>query len=336
MLPRRGRSAYTFESNTVRGEVSADPVATGTHMRTEAELVVDCRNDLGEMPLWRAASQTLFWIDVTTPGRLFSWQTSDGTVDFHQFDDILTGLIRRADGGLVVADRTTVFEFEPSTARAGRTLLKLPADQSGHRFNDGACDRAGRLWIGSMPDNLASAATAPMGEQPASTGRIYCLSEAGSVRSFEAGFICPNAMCWSLDDSTLYVADSGTGWMHAYEFDVRAGTIGTRRDFCRLDGLGIPDGAAVDAEGYIWNARWGAGKVARISPTGELDRVVAVAASNPTACCFGGRNLDVLYVTSARYGLDHAHLAEQPVAGGVFAIATDVPGIDKPPYGQAL
>jgi sugar lactone lactonase YvrE len=301
-------------------------------MRTNAELVVDCRNDLGEMPVWSADTQTLFWIDVTSQGRLFSWRTTDGVIDFHQFDDIVTGLARAANGHLVVAGRRDIFELDLPTA-CTRTLFQLPPEQIAHRFNDGACDRAGRLWIGSMPDNLAR--DAPADEKPEPTGRIYCVSEVGPARPFDGGFMCPNAMCWSPDDSTFYVADSGSGWLYAYEFDSRAVTIGRRRDFCRLDGLGIPDGAAVDSTGYIWNARWGAGAIARISPTGELDRLVSIAASNPTACCFGGPSLNTLYITSARYGLTHAQLAEQPFAGGVFAVTTDVPGIDKPPFGTS-
>lgn len=299
-------------------------------MYAYAELVVDCRNDLGEMPVWSADTQTLFWIDVTSPGRLFSWRTADGVVDFHQFEDIVTGLARAANGHLVMSGCRNIFEFDLSSACI-RTLFQLPTDQIAHRFNDGACDRAGRLWIGSMPNNLAP--EAPVAEKPAPTGRIYCVSEAGAAQSFEAGFMCPNAMCWSPDDSTFYIADSGSGWLYAYEFDLRAGTIDKRSDFCKFLGLGIPDGAAVDSEGFIWNARWGAGAIARISPMGQLDRLVTVATSNPTACCFGGPNLNTLYITSARYGLTHAQLAEQPFAGGVFAVTTDVPGIEKNPFG---
>jgi L-arabinonolactonase len=299
-------------------------------MRHEADLVVDCRNDLGEMPVWCARTRTLFWIDVTAPGRLFHWQTALRTADFHQFDDIVTGLARRKGGGLLVAGARAVFEFEPATLRA-RTIFSLPGDQPDHRLNDGGCDRAGRFWVGSMQNNLSPSACRD--QRLAASGRIYRIGEDGSWQCFEAGLKCPNAMCWSLDDSTFYVADSGDGWIYAYEFDPTAGMIGNRREFCRFEGLGIPDGAAVDAEGYIWNARWGAGAVARINPAGQVDRIVKVAATNPTACCFGGSNLDILYVTSARYGLSAAQLQDQPLGGGVFAITTDVPGVDKPAFG---
>jgi sugar lactone lactonase YvrE len=283
------------------------------------------------MPLWCVGSATLFWIDVTHPGRLFHWRTRDDTVDFEQFDDLITGVVRHSNGNLVVAGAREIFELTADNARA-RSLFSLPADQGGDRFNDGGCDRAGRLWIGTLQNNLAPNFRADQDLAP--TGRIYCVSAAAPARSFEAALICPNAMCWNIDSTTFYVADSGTGWIYGYDFDLDRGMIDRRREFCRLDGLGIPDGAAVDSEGYIWNARWGAGAVARISPTGQLDRVVSIAATNPTACCFGGPNLETLFVTTARYGLGASQLADQPFAGGVFAIETGLPGLETAPFGR--
>jgi L-arabinonolactonase len=187
------------------------------------------------------------------------------------------------------------------------------------------------LWIGSMQNNLLEKVRAA--GRLESSGRIYCISPDGNARSFAAQLGCPNAMCWSLDNATFYVADSVNGWMYAYDFDLAAGKIDGRHEFCRFADLGVPDGAAVDCEGYIWNARWGAGVVARITPAGTLDRIVKVPATNPTACCFGGPNMDTLYVTSARYGLNPAQLAAEPYAGGVFAIRTGVRGNEKSAFG---
>jgi sugar lactone lactonase YvrE len=299
-------------------------------MRSEVELLIDCRNDLGETPVWCARTQTLFWIDVTPPGRVFYCDSRRGAADFYEFNDLVTGLALRAQGGLLVVGARDIYEFE-WTNQTRRKIFSLPADEAEHRFNDGACDRAGRLWIGSMQNNLSEKVRA-VGRLE-SSGRIYCISRDGSARSFEAQLGCPNAMCWSLDNATFYVADSVTGWIYAYDFDLAAGKIDGRREFCRFADLGVPDGATVDCEGYIWNARWGAGVVARISPAGTLDRIVKVPATNPTACCFGGTNMDTLYVTSARYGLNPAQLAAEPYAGGVFAIRSGVPGNEKSAFG---
>jgi L-arabinonolactonase len=95
-----------------------------------------------------------------------------------------------------------------------------------------------------------------------------------------------------------------------------------------LNDLGIPDGAAVDRDGFIWSARWGAGAVARISPEGRIDRVVRIPAIQPTACCFGGDDLRTLFITSARFGLTAEQLAEQPYSGGIFSMSVDVAGLE--------
>jgi sugar lactone lactonase YvrE len=299
-------------------------------MRIEADLLIDCCNDLGETPVWCARTQTLFWIDVTAPGRIFYWDPVHESVDFYQFEDLVTGLALGARGELMVAGARDVFAFERSTGRT-RPIYSMPGDQPDHRFNDGGCDRAGRLWIGSMQNNFLETVRAA-GTLDA-TGRIYRVSGDGSSRSFEARFGCPNAMCWSPNGTTFYAADSMDGWIYAYDFDLAAGQIENRRKFCRFDDLGVPDGAAVDQDGYIWNARWGAAAVARISPRGELDRVVRVPATHVTACCFGGSNMDTLYITTARHGLTAAQLNEERFAGGLFAVHTDVPGIEKNAFG---
>lgn len=300
-------------------------------MRSEAELLIDCRNDLGEMPLWCARTQTLFWIDVTAPGRVFYWDEARELVDFYQFEDLVTGVARSAHGELLVVGSRDVFEFERGS-QSKRKICTLPADQPDQRFNDGGCDRAGRLWVGSMQNNFLERVRAS-GSLEAS-GRIYAVSGDGSVRFFEAGLACPNAMCWSPDDATFYVADSVNGWFYAYDFDLAAGQIDNRREFCRFADLGIPDGAAVDRQGYIWNARWGAGAVVRISPAGQIERIVKVPTTNPTACCFGGGDMDTLYITTARYGLTPGQLADERFAGGIFRILTDVPGSEKAAFGS--
>jgi sugar lactone lactonase YvrE len=212
-------------------------------------------------------------------------------------------------------------------------VYTLPSDQPLHRFNDGAVDVAGRFWVGSMPNNLVE----PIRSAPhlEATGRMFVIASDGSSRSFEAQFGCPNAICWSPEGTVMYVADSVSQWIYAHDFNAASGELGRRRLFCRLDGLGIPDGAAVDSEGYIWNARWGAGVVARIDPAGRLAQTVELPVTNPTACCFGGPGGQDLYVTSARYGLSDEQLARETIAGGVFAIATTTRGLSTNLFGNA-
>ena len=197
------------------------------------------------------------------------------------------------------------------------------------RLNDGHCDHAGRLWVGSMPDNLSEQPHATIDAKAA--GRIWAI-DGVNVRSYDAGLGCPNAICWSPDGTTFYIADSCDGWIYSYHFDCDTGSISDRKPFFRLESHGIPDGAAVDRDGYLWNARWGAGAVIRISPRGELDQVIPVPTSHPTACCFGDRDLRTLYLTSARHSIPAGRLRTEPQAGGIFSFRVQVPGMELPAF----
>jgi sugar lactone lactonase YvrE len=157
----------------------------------------------------------------------------------------------------------------------------------------------------------------------------------GSYHATGRGFGCPNTFAWSLDERTFYTADSATGVLYAYRFDADAGTISEPRRFAAPADLGVPDGSAVDAEGCLWNARWGAGCVARFAPDGRLLDVFPIPADHVTSCAFGGRNLETLFVTSARVGLSERRLVAQPTAGGVFAFNPDVPGVARAEFADS-
>lgn len=293
-----------------------------------ASLIVDCRNTLGEMPLWDASAGALYWIDVVPPGRVFHWSRDANLVDFWQFDDLVTGLNLADQGGLVIHHKNKIIRFDSRTSECV-PIFALPTSADSMRFNDGHCDAVGRLWLGTMPNNI-SAGGAPIAVSERS-GQILVIGN-GVNRTYEAGLGCPNAVCWSPDGRTFYIADSCDGWLYAYSFDCDSGTISERRPFCYLEGLGIPDGAAVDLDGCIWNARWGAGVIVRITPQGKLDRIIRAGVSQPTACCFGGSDRKTLFVTSARFGLTAEQLTVEPYAGGVFEINANVAGVELPNF----
>jgi sugar lactone lactonase YvrE len=290
------------------------------------ELRIDCRNELGETPVWCAQESALYWIDVTAPGRVFFWKTCTDAVDFWEFPELVTGIDPMDDGGLLVRGTSDIVRFDLVTHRRQR-LFTLPDGSGSSRFNDGHCDRAGRLWVGTMSNNLRSGATGIA----ASAGQIWCIGD-GRASSIDAHLSCPNAICWSPDYRTFYIADSGNGWLYAHPFDEDTGTLMPRRPFFSSGTLGIPDGAAVDQEGFLWNARWGAGMLIRISPAGHLDRSVPLPVSQPTACCFGDDDLRTLYITTARYGLSPGQLATEPLSGGVFSLRVDVAGLPLPAF----
>jgi sugar lactone lactonase YvrE len=141
-----------------------------------------------------------------------------------------------------------------------------------------------------------------------------------------------NGVVWSPDWTKLYVVDSMLDRIYVCDFDIDAGSVGPRHIFNDAAGIGTPDGNAIDAEGFLWSARWDGHCVARISPQGKVDRVVPIPASLVTSCAFGGPELDTLYVTTARLGIDDATASRYPQQGGLFALTPGVRGLKRPLY----
>jgi sugar lactone lactonase YvrE len=140
-----------------------------------------------------------------------------------------------------------------------------------------------------------------------------------------------NGVGWSPDGTTMYHTDSTTRTIRAYAFDAAAGTIDDGRTFV-VDDDCYPDGLTVDADGYVWSAKWDGWRVVRYDPAGKIDRVLPMPVQRPTAVAFGGPELDRLYVTSARANLSPSALAAGPLAGALLVIDDlDVRGRPEPP-----
>ncbi|MDA8291689.1 MAG: SMP-30/gluconolactonase/LRE family protein [Actinomycetota bacterium] len=277
--------------------------------------------ELGESCRWDAIRRELLWVDVLR-GDLFR-ATAAGThlevLERVHVDGHLTSVSPvepPADGWVVTVTRSVVHLGVDGTCRE----LAAPEHHNAPRvrLNDGCCDRAGRLWVGSMAyDNTPGA------------GSLYRFSSREGLERVREGVTISNGIGWSPDGTEMYYVDSGAATLEALDFDEATGRIGDPRLVAALDGAeeGVPDGLCVDAEGAIWVAVWGGGEVRRYSPAGELIAVVGVAASQPSSCAIGGASGTTLYVTSAREGMSASQLAGEPLAGAVFACPVDVPGL---------
>ena len=285
----------------------------------EVTCVLEARATLGECPVWDERSQTLHFVDIEAPA-LFQFDPKLGAVKRWEMPSRIGCFALDRAGGAVLALATGFAHF----AFAGGALTPIANPLEGtadHRFNDGAVDPGGRFWSGSM--HLST-------RRP--SGRLYCL-EGGAARPVFDGFFVPNGLVWSPDGARFYFNDSPRA-MFVSEFDAASGRAGAPYVFADVSAApGYPDGTAVDAEGYLWSARWDGHGIARFAPDGRLDRFVPMPVSRPTSCAFGGPGLDRLYVTSARKGLDAATLAREPLAGGVFAFDPGVKGLPARRWG---
>ena len=283
----------------------------------QIECVVDSRSALGEGAVWDVVDQALWWVDIY--GHLV-----------HRFDPVTgrndgwdigerVGCLSRRDTGLILATETGFHAFDPDTGT--KTAIHDPEpDLTGNRFNDGATDRQGRFWAGTMRDDGTKS----------QRGSFYRLDHDRSVTRMMDGFYTTNGTAFSPDGTVMYVAESHadirTIW--AFDYDTDTGIPHNRRVFVDTHGFaGRPDGGTVDADGCYWMAGVGGWQVMRFTPDGRVDLVIDMPVEKPTKPMWGGAGLDVLYVTSLKQGLDPDR--PQPQAGSLFAItglaATGVP-----------
>jgi sugar lactone lactonase YvrE len=227
----------------------------------------------------------------------------------------------RDRGGLVFA---AADGFGILDVRTG-AIIQLVDPEEGmphNRFNDGKVDRRGRLWAGTINCELV---------RP--TGSLYRLDPDHTIHRMDTGFVCSNGLGWSPDGATMYFTDSMVRTIWAYDFDENRGTVSNRRVFAKLsDDDGVPDGLAVDAEGFVWSAVWDGWRVVRFAPDGSVVSEIPMPAQRPSSCMFGGVDLKTLYITSACAELTWPALQTGPLAGALFSIRTDVPGMPEPVF----
>lgn len=280
---------------------------------------------LGEGPVWDFRTGILWLTDIQRSELLaLDWESRD--LERYALPERLGsfGLTERS-GRFVCAFASGFALHEPKNG-ATRWLHRTTPESSGIRMNDGRVDRQGRFWAGSMVEDENVA--------PARHGALYRLDRAdGSapIRLIE-GVSISNSVCFSPAGETLYFADSPSREIVRYDL-LKDGSIANRRVFASLADNANPDGSDVDAEGRVWNAEWGSGRVTAYEPDGSIFARLELPVSQATCVAFGGRELDMLFVTSAREGLSAAGLESQPHAGDVLVYRTRVRGLPAPLFG---
>jgi len=277
--------------------------------------VVDGGDRLGEGPCWSEAEGCLYWFDIMS-SRLSWFEPVSGASGSWPLPVRASAAAPLADGGLIAATEKGLARIDTDS---GAMFLVEPVDLGeGFRSNEGRIDPAGRFWWSRMHD----AAEAP--------GGVYRTDPDGTTRCVMDGVLIPNTLVGAADGRTLYLADARDKALYAFTVGPD-GTLGDRRLFAQVE-EGAPDGGALDAEGFLWNAHWGGGKVVRYAPDGRVDRIVPMPVRQPSSCAFGGPDLGVLYVTSARVGLPREVREAQPKAGGLFAFYPGVRGLPLPTF----
>lgn len=274
----------------------------------DIRVLVDCKNILGEGPLWDVQEQRLYWIDSF--GNTVFRCTEHGTeVEEWAVPANIGSMALREKGGAVISLQTG-FHFLDFKSGETTPIHDPESHIPSTRLNDGKVDRQGRFIAGSMDM-----------KEEGPNGALYRLDPDLSVHKLEGNIICSNGPCWSPDGRTFYFTDTWSEEISAYDYDLAAGTPSNKRRFASFKEIGgAPDGATVDAEGYVWSAAVYSGQIVRFTPDGTIDRIIKTPVLKVTSVMFGGPNLDVLYVTSMARPPLPRFPEDGPMAGHLFAI----------------
>ncbi|MDN5287964.1 MAG: Sugar lactone lactonase YvrE [Mucilaginibacter sp.] len=278
-----------------------------------AELLYKTELILGEGPHWHPGWKKFLYVDIE--GRKVGRIDPVTKITEERATGKRVGTVVPAnDHRLIIALEDAIEELDFETG-ARKELMKIEADKPGNRSNDGKCDAAGRLWVGTMSMN-----------EELKQGALYCFD--GSLQQKLSDISISNGICWSRDNRTMYFIDSLDYHIKAYDFEVSTGNISNERIIVEVKEPGhTPDGMTIDQEGMLWVAMWGGACIHRYDPaSGKLIGKVEVPAPYVTACAFGGENMQTLFITTARIGLSKDQLQQYPLSGSLFYININIKG----------
>lgn len=291
-------------------------------MNDRAEFVLDARATLGEGPVWDSASRCLYWVDILGQ-RAHVFDTVSGQDRAIPVPQTIGCLVLRNSGQALAALDDGIYALDLNTGVVTPFAL-AGVNPPGLRFNDGKCDKVGRLWVGTMISAPSVTASAT----------LYRVDPDGRATPQLDGVRISNGIAWSPDHTTMYYVDTSTRRVDAFDFDAQIGSIANRRTVVRFpEHGGLPDGMASDCEGRLWIAFWDGWRVGCYDPTdGRHVRDLRLPVARVTSCAFGGPHLDQLYITTARPDDDDEKRA-QPQAGGLFCAALDTQGLPVEKFG---
>lgn len=288
-------------------------------MLTEISVFPHVTATLGEGPMWHSGEQVFYWVDITGKKLHRLDLTTGKDVDFDMGSMIGT-VVPVEEGGVVVALETGVYRF--TDARQMLKLADFPADAAPNsRFNDGKCDPAGRLWVGTMEKSVKP-----------HQGKLYRMVGNRLAVVLE-NITISNGLAWSPDERTMYYIDTYEQVIYAFDYNNSNGHISGKRVAVTIPlTMGSPDGMTVDSTGNLWVALWGGGAVVCFDPkSGQQIDTIEVDAPNVTSCVFGGSDMNTMIITTAREGLSERQLKQYPLSGKVFITNISCKGI-KPNY----
>jgi L-arabinonolactonase len=283
------------------------------------DCVLDVKANLGEGPIWSTTDQNLYWVDINNC-QLNKFNPINGKNITINVGSPIGCFAIKKNLNIILALTNGFFELDQIDK--SMTLINNPESHiSSNRFNDGTVDMKGRFYAGTMPIKGPNKKIGPK-------GNLYCLNQDRNVKKIMSGFNVINGLAFSPNSKIAYVSDSAD-WVRtiwAYDYDLDEGIWSNKRVFFDTkDIAGRPDGGCVDTDGCYWMAGVSGWEIVRITPKGKIDMIIKMPVEKPTKVAFGGKDLDIIYVTSIGKDITEGTEEKQPLAGGIFALK--VPGV---------
>ncbi len=256
---------------------------------SDSKLLLDSHAVLGEGAIWNHSENKYYWVDIEQ-GILHSYHPADCKQEHFELGHRAGTVVPEEPGTVIVALENGIHRFDPVTGEL-TFLLNPESDLEDMRYNDGKCDPSGRFWVGSM---------AVRGERK-NRASLYRMDNDTTITRVLENITVSNGICWSADETKMYYTDSPTKEIWQFDYDRNTGNISNKKVVIKTgDGMGVPDGMAIDSEGMLWVAHYGGSGVYCWNPrTGQLLRKIHVPARNVTSCAFGGKDLKSLFITTA-------------------------------------
>ncbi|MCS1410637.1 MAG: 6-deoxy-6-sulfogluconolactonase [Verrucomicrobia subdivision 3 bacterium] len=283
--------------------------------RFQAECVYSGKAVLAEGPVWDEVAQLLYWLDIER-GKICRFDPASKGNEEWILGTRVGFAVNTEKGDMLAGTQEGLIRFSCGTGTS-TPFAKPEAELPDNRFNDGKCDLQGRLWAGTMSMDETKTA-----------GSLYRVDEDGSLSQHADMVRISNGLAWSSDSRKMYYIDSPTQRVDVFDYDAAGGENSNRRPVIDLTGESFfPDGMTIDVEDKLWVALWEGWGVGRFDPaTGEMIAKVEVPVACVTSCCFGGPDLEDLYITTASRSMKVEDWNQQPDAGGIFIARPDVKG----------
>lgn len=276
-----------------------------------AKLLLKTEANLGEGPVWLPTSNELIWVDINK-GQVHSFNVNLKEDEILYQGEKISCVLPISEKEFLIADLNTLIKFNKETKESS-PFLKIDFKGSNIRFNDGKIDPNGNLWIGTMDMDVLP-----------NKGSLYRIDSRKNVSEVLKRITISNGLAWSIDAKIMYYIDTYENVVYAFDFNEKSEISNQRIAINIPKDLGAPDGMTIDKKGNLWVAMWGGAAVICWNPkTGQILEKNEVQAPHVTSCVFGGKDMDVLFITTAREGLSEKGLETYPLSGSLFYINID-------------